>query len=130
MKSEKELFQDVIDARNECDRIEGQLKEAKARKEEVEGLLIERMDAKDLKSFRVEGLGNIIRKQMLYPSVEKSDQEALIAYVDEELGKNYAVKRTIHSATLRSIITEELSEGRSVPEFIRLYFKPGLTITK
>ena len=126
----KELLEAVIAARFEIQKIEGNLTRAKDVKNEAEGKLIEAMDAREIKSFKIEGLGNVSRRESLYVNVKKDDMPQLLQFVDEEAGRPDLIKRTIHPSSLRSFVMQRIKDGEGVPAFITQYYKPGLTITK
>lgn len=130
MVTQKELLEAVLQAREGVNAAEVILTDAKEIKKEAEGKMLELMELQDLKSFKVEGLGNVTRKEKLYTSVNKDDQPKLLVWIDEEAGRPDMIKRSVHPATLNSFIGQRLKDGEAVPNYVNTFFKPILTIRK
>ena len=130
MKSEQELLQDVLEARDKVKECEGFLSDAKKVKDQTEAKLIEQMDNAERKSFNnITFNCTVIRSEQLYVSVEKERKEEVYKWIDEDCGRGDMIKPTIHNKTLSSFIGQRLKEGENLPGgMFSYYFKPGITI--
>jgi len=128
---ENELLQAVLDARQEVERLDNLLSQAKEVKDSAQAKLIEHMDNADLKSFRSTTLNClVVRKDTLYVSIAEDKKEDAMRWVDEDLGRSDLIKPTIHNRSLTSLISQRLKDGETVPqEMFKYFFKPELTIT-
>lgn len=130
MVTQKELLEAVLEAREVVGKIDKELAEAKELKSEAEGKMLELMELQDLKSFKVDGLAQVTRKEKLYVNINKDDQPKLLVWVDEECSRPDMIKRSIHPSTLNSFVGQRLKEGEAVPDYVNCFFKPILTIRK
>ncbi len=130
-KDQNELLREVLDARQEVDRLDALLSKAKEVKEQSEAALVEQMDADEIKSFKSTVYNvNCTRTEQLYVSIDKEKKEEAFRYIEEDLGRGDALKLNIHNKTLSSIIGEMLKKGEHVPqELFKYFFKPSITIT-
>ena len=129
-KTETELLQAVIDARQKVSKIDTSLSEAKESKRNVETALIEYLDGHDIKSFKSATLGcSCVRKETLYVSMDKEKKEKALKWIEEDCGRPDLLKLMVHSRTLTSFIGERLKEGKEILQgAFKYYFKPELTI--
>lgn len=132
MKTEQELLSAVLEARQEVEKLESRLAEAKEVKQERETSLIEYMDNRELKSFKSATLNcTVIRKEMLYVSIDKDKKDEAFRWIDEDLGRGDVIKPSIHNKTLTSLISDLLKKGEKIPQGVfNYFFKPELTIVQ
>lgn len=132
MKSEQELLQAVLEARQKVAEIDASLTEAKDEKEKAEAILIEYMDGRELKSFKSATLNcTAIRKETLYVSIEKDKKEEALRWIEEECGRGDLIKPAIHNKTLTSFISERLKNAEPIlKDVFQYYFKPELAIVQ
>ena len=131
MIDKRAMLEAVLEAREQVERLKGELQVANKDKQEAEGKLIELMDLTGEKSVKLDtkfGLMLMIRKDTLYVSVKEDSREKLLLWVDEECGRSDMIRKTIHNKTLQSFINQRIKDGEPVPAFISTYFKPGLSI--
>jgi len=132
-KEKKALLEEVLTARAIVDKLEDKLSLAKDVKDSAQAQLIEVMDEADEKSVKIItsfGVRNVARTETLYASVNKEDQEEMIRWVDEDCGRNDMIKQSVHASTLTGFINRRIDKGDHVPSFIKMFFKPGLRISK
>jgi len=130
-KTEQELLQSVLEARQKVTEIDASLSEAKQVKEQAEATLIEYMDNRDLKSFKSMTLkATVVRKESLYVSVDKDKKDEALQWISEDCGRPDMIKPSIHNKTLTSFIGDMLKKGEKIPQDMFKYFwKPELAIT-
>ena len=131
MKTEQECLREILDARKEVTEIEVKLSEAKEKKNSAELALIEMMENKDIKSWR-SVIYNclVLRKDILYASVEKERKEEALRWIQEDCGRGDLIKPSIHSRTLTSFLSERIKNAEQIPaELFKYFYKPTLTIT-
>ena len=129
----KALLEKILEARTVVDDLEDQLALAKEEKLKHQAQLIEVMDEADEKSVKIItqfGIRNVARTETLYASVDKEQQETMMKWVDEECGRGDMIKQSVHASTLSGFINRRIEAGEPVPKFIKMYFKPGLRISK
>lgn len=127
----KDLLKNVIEARNKVEDLKGQLKVADQQKDEAERFLIEAMEAQNLKSLDVKGVGRAtLGKPRVYASCGREDQERLFIFLDEQCGRGDLIQKTVFPASLSGFASERLEQGESLPEFIKTYLKQSLIIKK
>ena len=133
MVDKRALLEAVLGSREKIERLKTDLDAAKDDKIEAERKLIELMDLTGEKSVKLEthyGLQLVVRRETLYVSVNKDDQEKLLLWVDEECGRPDMIKQSVHNKTLQSFIDQRIKDGDPVPPFVKMFFKPGLTIRR
>ena len=133
MMTEKDPLESVLEARELEDKLDAELTLAKQEREKREKVLIERMDLTETKSLKINtnrGLVLAVRKENLYVSCKKDFQDQLILWIDEACGRPDMIKRVIHNKTLESFIKQRIKEGETIPEYIQLFPKPVLAISK
>jgi len=129
----KALLEEVLTARAIVEEIEDKLSLAKQDRDKIQARLIEAMDNADTKSVKITtsfGLRNVARTETLYVSVDKEEQDKLLQWVDDECGRGDMIKQSVHPSTLSGFINRRIDAGDPVPAFIKLFFKPGLRISK
>ncbi len=130
-KTESELLQAVLSARQLVNEIDANLSEAKEKKESAEAILVEYMDSRDLKSFKSSTLGcSVVRTEALYVSIDKDRKDEAMRWIEEDCGRPDLLRLQIHNKTLSSFIGDMLKKGEKIPqELFSYFFKPGLAIT-
>jgi hypothetical protein len=131
-KTEQDLLQAVLEARQDVDLKESELADAKEVKTKAEATLIEHMDNKELKSFKSSTLNcTVIRKESLYVSIEKDKKEEAFRWIEEDCGRGDMIKPSIHNKTLTSFISDLLKKGEKIPQGVfNYFFKPELAIVQ
>lgn len=131
-KTEQDLLQAVLEARQDVDLKESELASAKEVKIKTEAALIEHMDNKELKSFKSSTLNcTVIRKESLYVSIEKDKKEEAFRWIEEDCGRGDMIKPSIHNKTLTSFISDLLKKGEKIPQGVfNYFFKPELAIVQ
>jgi len=126
---EKEILKELIYLKAQIADKENVLETLKKYRDEMQARLIEIMEADDRTSISYEGIGTVtLGKPKLYASYDKENQDQVIAFCSEEMGRPDVVKRTVHPSTLSTFIGELLEKGEKIPSFIKTYFKPSLYI--
>jgi len=133
-KSEHELLQSVIDAREEVEKLKTLLANAQESKDKAEEELIKFMDDRDLKSFRSSILPiTVIRSTDLHASIvkdTKQQEDEAFQWIEEECGRGDLIRKTIHWKSLSSFISKKLKAGEPVSDCIKFHFEPRLTLRK
>lgn len=68
-----------------------------------------------------------IGEPQCYVSVKKEDKPKLLKWLKKS-GLGGIVKRDVHPRTLSSAVAEYASEGGEVPEWVKVHYKPSLTL--
>ena len=103
------------DLRNEKTVAEENLKTLNTQIEDATARLVAVMKAKHLTAFKLKAVGNFIHTKECFPRVINEEK---FFQMLEELGKDYLIKPTIHSATLRSLVNGNERDG--VPSLVNL----------
>lgn len=130
-KDQNELLREVLDARQEVDRLDALLSKAKEVKEQSEAALVEQMDADEIKSFKSTVYNvNCTRTEQLYVSIDKEKKDEAFRWIEEDCGMPELLKLNIHNKTLSSLIGNKLKKGEEIPsELFKYFFRPSITIT-
>lgn len=130
-KTEQELLQAVLEAREKVAEYDGFLTDAKEVKKNAEAALIEYMDNRDLKSFKSSVLNcSVVRKETLYVSILEDKKDEALRWIEEDCGRGDMIKPSIHNKTLSSFISSRLKAAEPIPqELFNYFFKPELAIT-
>ena len=127
---ERELLGKVIELRQIVLDIKETLENTKRDLSQAEDQLIEAMNAKDLQSFNVTGLGQVsLKKPRLYANFRKEFEERVLAFLDEQ-GRGDMVKPTVNRSEFSKFIAGCVAEGVELPEFITYYLEPSIQITQ
>ena len=131
-KDEHELTRAVMEANAAVDGLEGQLKSARAIKQTAEEALIKYLDDNDLKGFKSASLNvEVNKKELPYVSIEEGKETEAFNFIDEEIGRGDAIKKTIHHKTLTSLIMKRFEVGEPIPEGVfKRFWKKYVNITK
>ena len=126
-----DLLKSVLRARAAVDRLDQQLKDAKAERERVENQLIELMELSEEKTFKTDEGIIVMRKEQIYASFVKDTKDAGMRWVDEECGRSDLIKPSVHPRALTTLVKHRLEEGETVPaELISIYPKQTISIKK
>lgn len=130
-KTEQEMLQTILDAREKVAKLDAELSQAKGMKQEAEAILTEYMDTHELKSFK-SAIYNciVVRKETLRVSIDKENKEEALRWIEEDCGRKDMIRPQIHNKTLTSFISNRLKEGETIPQSLfKYYFQPELSIT-
>lgn len=127
--TEKDLVAEYRAAKDEVEMLEEKLKTAKDRFDKAQLKLVDELQTKQAsKTAKYEGLGCVTLKK---PSVgaRAKDEEKLFDYL-RKIGRDDLLKLTCHHRSLSSFAKEMLDEGKELPDFIDVWFKPNTMLTK
>lgn len=129
--TERDLVIKFRDAKRKKADLELQLAEAQKSLDSAELALIELLESGDKKSSaKYEGIGFVtIKKPRLYASCDKEHELELFEFLKSE-GRADLIKTAVNSQSLSSFVGERLENGKSVPEFIKQFFKTSLQLTE
>jgi len=82
-----------------------------------------------LHSVNFEDLGSLLVKEPTpRPSYNKSFEEDVRKFLRENGGADL-IRETVNASSFASFIKEKITEGVTIPEFIKIYFQPSVTYT-
>jgi chorismate mutase len=113
----------------EISKMDSELSALKHKRDNVKRALIEYMEANAItRTAEYPGLGYaILPKPVLRASVAEENKPDLFEFL-KGIGRDEAVKSTVHPSTLSSIIRERIEAGEPVPEYVKFYFQQNVLI--
>lgn len=129
--SYKELATFIRDQKIEIKAAENTLKALKADLQMVqEEVLPQKMEADELTSLNVDGIGRLTVAPQFRASVKAEHKMAMQEWLKEN-GFIELVQETINSSTLKAWVKEQLEEGNEVPtDYLNLHSFDIVTLTK
>lgn len=129
-RSEQELLQAVLEAREKVNGFDNLLKDAKKVKTEAETALLSHMDDTEKKMFKSTIFPcTVTKKETLYASMNPESKDEALRFIEEDCGRGDIIKRTIHNKTLSSFIGQRIKNAELIPdELFKHYWKPELQI--
>ena len=100
------------DAEAKVEKIEAELKAAKAFSKMKEKALVEEMITQQVKSFKTNAFGGFRTQTVVYPNVK--DRDALTAYVVKKK-LTWLYTNTVNGQKLRSYVKELMEQGKAIP---------------
>ena len=122
---EKTLLEKYVEARKRLEALDAQIDEAKDNLEQAQKNLHESLAERQAKKTAVyDGIGSYaIGEPTLYASIDKEYEEELFKLLQTN-ERGDLIKPTVHHRSLATFIKEYIEEGKEVPSFVKLYYKP------
>lgn len=125
-ETHRQFVETYVVARRKYEALQAEADAANAVYREAQGKLAIFMQEGGLKTLKYDDLGAVTLKEpTVRPNVLKENQEKLFEYV-RSIGREDAIKASIHPSTLGSLIRGLLAEGKTLPEFVGYYLEPSL----
>ena len=130
-KSERELLQNLIEARDVAARADQTAKEARELEERAEGELIRYMSDREVKATaKYEGIGFAsLDEPKLFARCNKPEEAQLFQFIRDQ-GRADLIKEGVHHSSLSGFVKELMDAGKELPPFIAYGFKSTLKVYK
>lgn len=127
--NERDLVLKFRDAKARKEECELSLEEANKEFLMAEAALIESLTARNAEATaRYDGVGYCgLVKPRLYASFRKEFEPQVFEYLTKE-GREDLIKATVNAQSLSGFVGEQISSGKSLPEFISYYLKQSVRI--
>lgn len=121
-----DLLGTLLEKREAIAALEAQLKVLGEEEGNAERAVLEKMIDQGLESFKALGR-TVTRGECIRASVRKADRDAQKEWL-REMGAGDMIEETVNAATFSGFARELLAGGATLPEFVKVYKEPRLTV--
>jgi len=130
-----EFGNELQDCRDELDRIKEAEKEVRARYDELRMTIVPDLMRKvgivadDNGRFTNSKGGLISLRTDIHAGYNKDAEGKVFTWLRaSDMGD--VIKETVHASTFKSLIREQIAEGKAVPEFVRVHYETSATLRR